>query len=191
MVDFNPYTNKYVVFGKTLTEKRAKRDGRNPATGAFSTNSHTGVVDLTVDIPQVKGVKNVAIADKTGYTKKANSADLLRQNFIDKVSFEFTHDIETPANSTYILTDAYEQSISAEFEAQSGGNIAFLINDKRLIVVLDFPESVCFAIDGKTYVNGYLRRNTNGGLLVSGYELDTKILYSDIEYGKVFDELAE
>lgn len=37
-----------VVFGSTT--KRAKRDGRNPSTGAFAPNQTTGVVDDNIEV---------------------------------------------------------------------------------------------------------------------------------------------
>lgn len=48
-----------IVFGSTT--KRAKRDGRNPSTGAFAPNQTTGVVDDNIDVENGFGSVHLSI----------------------------------------------------------------------------------------------------------------------------------
>lgn len=188
MVSFNPYTQKYKVFGRTLPEKRAKRDGRNPATGAFSTGSHTGVVDLTHDIPMVTGRRNISLPDKTNYSKEENSPDNLIQTFDDKVTHVFIPDNVTPSNSTAVLVDSYENEIALDFYTKSGNNYIFTLGEKEVIFLEDNPLWLNFVKDDIAYVNGYARRTVNGGILLSGYSVEDSKQIFDIHFGKIFPE---
>jgi len=188
MVTYNPFKNLYKVFGKTLPEKRAKRDGRNPATGAFSSNNVSGAVDLTIDVAMVKGVKNVVLPDKKKLREKENSPDNVDTVFKDKVTHVFSYDAENPDESTYTLTDAYSESVDIPYFADSGNNVVFKLDEIEIVALVDNPTMFCFISNEIAYVHGYCRRNVNGGLLASGQNVENYQPIADVRLGKIFME---
>lgn len=188
MVTYNPFKNLYKVFGKTLPEKRAKRDGRNPATGAFSSNTASGAVDLTIDVAMVKGVKNVVLPDKKKLREKENSPDNVDTVFNDKVTHVFSYDAENPDESTYTLTDAYSESVDIPYFVDSGNNVVFKLDEIEIVALVDNPTVFCFVSNEITYVHGYCRRNVNGGLLASGQNVENYQPIADVRLGKIFME---
>lgn len=188
MVTYNPFKNLYKVFGKTLPEKRAKRDGRNPATGAFSSNTASGAVDLTIDVAMVKGTRNVVLPDKTKYSKHGNSPDVAHQDFKDRVTHVFTLDEEDAENSTLILSDAYGNDVSLPLGLVNGPEFIFGSNEPYVETNLLFPGMLAFRIGDNVYIYGSARRTHSGMLLMSGTEVNTKENKADVEIGFIFPQ---
>ena len=186
MIEYDAFSGKYIVIGKTIAQKRAKRDGRNPATGAFSAGSHTGAVDLTVDIPMVRGANNVNLPDSTNYRKEDNNPDNVGISFKDKVTVAFSLDVNTPSNSTANCTDEYENVVPLVYVEKFGNVFNFSLNGKTISGIVGFEQFVNFVHDSKAYFKGYARRRVNGNLLLSGQEEDVYIWFHDVNFGEIF-----
>lgn len=188
MVTYDSNNNLYKVFKRTLTEKRAKRDGRNPATGAFSAGSHTGSVDLTVDIPSVKGSRNVNISDKTGYTKNINSPDYLVNDFDDRIDYNVNYVSENHSESTITISDKYGNEIVLDYVLEIGDILLFSDTVIGAAFKISEPKLKFFGIEEDVYSNASFRRTVKGKLLGTGRMYNGTKLVADYELGSVFPE---
>jgi hypothetical protein len=190
MVTYDSNSNLYKVFKRTLAEKRVKRDGRNPATGAFSAGSHTGSVDLTIDVPIVKGVKNISLPDKTKYSKNPNSPDYLTPNFVDRVRQAVNYNSETHNLSTMTIRDEYDNEVTGDYVSEADGFLFFDINGQYFAYYPAIPEGKIFAISEKIYAYAKYRRTVDGRLLASGRCVQDNTLIADADLGLFFPEFT-
>lgn len=181
MVTYNPFTNLYKVFGKTLTEKRAKRDGRNPATGAFQANTTNGRVDLTMDVAMVKGTINVSLPDKTGIRKKPLNADFISNNFKDRVKIITHLDLSTIENSTFDLTDEYGNTVNIPQISDDADRVYFNGDGFGFALSKENEKIRLFGMEDEPIIFTNIRRTVSGSVLCSGYHATTSAGVEDFE----------
>lgn len=174
IITMYPIQSLLIVSNNFYNEKRAKRSGRNPATGAFVAMSRSGVVDLNHCINFGGQNLCVHIADKSGYAKLSGSItpDLAGVNEI--LVYELVINSTTNEPERLKITDAYGQIIYIEVDEIDSEYIGFILNGGYLYLYEDDSNTVMFTKNGTAYKVLQHYRNAKGDWLFSLEEVDTE-----------------
>ena len=154
--------------------RRAKRDHRNPSTGAFQAYERSGVVKLNYCIETGDRDSCVHIPDKTGYLKISQEVDDnngdLPVGFTDYVTVSANIDVDTHSNSQLFITDENENEIAIAFDSESDGILVF--KQGTTVFGYSLAEGKVVGMNNNIYAfpDPVLSRNVNGDLLAFGLD---------------------
>lgn len=109
--------------------RRAKRDHRNPSTGAFEAYERSGVVKLNYCIETGDKDACVHIQDKTGYLKISQEIEEpyydIPDGYSDYLTVSAYIDIDTPANNFLVFSDENDNDAGVPFISIDGNLVSF------------------------------------------------------------------
>ena len=152
--------------------RRAKRDHRNPSTGAFQAYERSGVVKLNYCIETGDKDACVHIADKTGYLKISQEIDDNGGNsngiFNNNISVLTNIDTKELENNTFELKDLYGTTLHSFFSSISVDIANFVIDDNEFS--FDYVQNKVTQIENGDgiIINPTIKRDIAGNLTATG-----------------------
>lgn len=166
-------TSLLLISNNFYEEKRAKRSGRNPATGAFVAMSRSGIVDLNHCINFGHYPLCVHLPDRTGYGRLAPTNTPHVNPWNSSTTLVVNIDSDDISKSSCDIINSINSAYTAIFNEVDGDFIIYNVGTAELYIDSDTTDLVKIVINGKEYTYCVIKCHYNGNLYFSGIDVAT------------------
>lgn len=185
-ITFDETTGIYSVNGIYVNQKKAKRDGRQPSTGAFLSGSHTGAVSLKGNVLMSPGELDFNIKDKTHYVPIVAHGDSNNTSFDATVTSILTANTDNPSASTLVLEDFRNNVVNIDFNRIDNAACVFVANSIEMFFDMFGRHPNLIVDGGQSFVVNNFTMNSSGNVYANSVnEADSNDLRS-FALGQIF-----
>lgn len=166
-------TSLLLISNNFYEEKRAKRSGRNPATGAFIAMSRSGVVNLNYCINFGHYPLCVHLPDRTGYGRLSPSNTPHENPWNPSTTFNVYIDNGDISESYCDIINYINSVYRAIFNEVDGDNVIFNVGVAELYIDIVTSELTSIVLNGVEYTSCTFKCSYNGDLLFIGTDIST------------------
>lgn len=166
-------TSLLLISNNFYEEKRAKRGGRNPVTGAFVAMSRSGVVDLNHCTSFGHYPLCVHLPDRTGYGRLAPTNTPHVNPWNSSTTFNINIDNDDISESYCEIINSTNSVYTATFNEVDGDIVIFNVGTAELHVDRYATGEYYVTTNGKQYVSVVFKCHYVGYLYFSGIDIST------------------